>query len=244
MFFSIITVSLNAENLIADTINSALSQTFTDFEIVVKDGGSKDNTLNNVPKDERIRIIEKSDKGIYEGMNQAIKEAKGKYLIFMNCGDLFYDNSVLESAYERLADEDPCILYGNVYGELLGLIKSPEVIKKSRFYYSTICHQAAFIHKDLFDTFGYYDEKMKIAADWKFFLDAFIGGTRYTYLDKVICRYLGGGVSESEKGLLLCKKEKAPILKERFSFSERVCYKLANTRFGRFLLKAKSKRKK
>lgn len=244
MFFSIITVSLNAEALIADTVNSTLSQTFTDFEIIVKDGGSKDGTLNNIPKDERVRIIEKPDKGIYEGMNQAIREAKGKYLIFMNCGDLFYDSTVLEAAYERLKDGEKCILYGNVYSETEGAIRSPEVIKKSRFYTSTICHQAAFIHRELFDVFGLYDEKMRICADWRFFLDAFVGGAEYRYIDKTICKYLGGGVSETPEGMRICKAEKKPILVEKFSLAERMKYNLLNTKPGRALMRLRSKLKK
>ena len=212
MFFSIITVSLNAENLIADTINSALSQTFTDFEIVVKDGGSKDNTLNNVPKDERIRVIQKNDKGIYEGMNQAIKEAKGKYLIFMNCGDLFYDNSVLEAAYEILKDGEERILYGNRFSDDIGVVEYPVNLKKRHFYYSTICHQASFIPRTAFEKIGYYDESLRIASDWKFFLDALIGGVPYQYCDKIFCRFLSGGVSETEKGKKISDAERKLVL--------------------------------
>lgn len=241
MFFSIITVSLNAESLIADTLNSALSQTFKDFEIVVKDGGSKDKTLEMIPSDERIRVIQKNDKGIYEGMNQAIAEAKGKYLIFMNCGDLFYDNTVLENAYEILKDGEDRILYGKRFSEDIGVVDYPVNLKKRHFYYSTICHQASFIPKSAFEKIGYYDESLKISSDWEFFLDAFIGGVKYEYCDKIFCSFLSGGVSETEKGKKISDAERKLIKKTRFSTAEKIYIPLLNTKLGRFAVSAKRK---
>ena len=242
MFFSIITVSLNAESLIADTLNSAISQTFKDFEIVVKDGGSRDKTLEMIPSDERIRVIQKNDKGIYEGMNQAIAEAKGKYLIFMNCGDLFYDNTVLEKAYEILKDGEERILYGDFcFSDDMIIRSSSTNLKKSHFYYSTICHQASFIPKSAFEKIGYYDESLKISSDWEFFLDAFIGGIKYQYYNEPVCIFLSGGVSWTDEGVKIAKKEKKAIKKTRFSLFERIYIPMASTRLGQWALSVKRK---
>lgn len=245
MFFSIITVSLNAEDLIYDTLKSALDQEFTDFEIIVKDGGSTDKTLENIPSDERIRVISKKDKGIYQGMNQAIVEAKGEYLIFMNCGDRFYDSTVLSQAYARLKDRNtPCILYGKMFTEKNGVVSYPSRMKKRFFYNATLCHQASFIPRKAFSDIGYYDEGMKIAADWKFFLEAFLGGVEYEYCDSVFCYFLDGGVSETKKGIEQGEKERRLTKKKYFSTLEKIYIPLIYTKAGRMLISLKNKIKK
>ena len=245
MFFSIITVSLNAEKLIYDTLKSALDQDFTDFEIIVKDGGSTDKTLCNVPADDRIRVIEKKDKGIYQGMNQAIAEAKGEYLIFMNCGDRFYDSTVLSQAYEVLKDrKTPCILYGKRFSESVGVVSYPSRMKKRFFYNATLCHQASFIPKRAFSDIGLYDEELKIASDWKFFLEAYLGGVEYEYCDSIFCYFLDGGVSETEKGLRQGEMERAPIKKKYFSTLEKIYIPLIYTKAGRLLISLRNKIKK
>ena len=93
--FSIITVCLNAGDDLILTIESALNQTYSDFEIIVKDGFSTDGSVEMIPKDDRIRLIQKKDNGIYDAMNQGIEVASGQYIIFMNAGDKFYNNKVL-----------------------------------------------------------------------------------------------------------------------------------------------------
>lgn len=241
MRFSIITVSLNAQDLIADTINSVLNQTFTDFEIIVKDGCSKDATLTNIPKDERIRVIVKEDKGIYQAMNQGIAEAKGDYLLFLNCGDSLYDNTVLQKAADALEGEGACILYGNRYSEDLGVVSYPEKIKKSYLYYSTICHQASFIARELFDTVALYDETFKIASDWKFFVMAKCKNVKYVYCNETICQFLSGGVSETEKGIAIAEKERASVIAEYYSVLERAYARLLSSRFAKFLIGIKHK---
>ena len=92
-FFSIVVVSLNAETTIAKTINSVLKQTCEDYEIIVKDGLSKDNTIKNIPQSEKIKVYEKADKSIYDAMNQGIEYANGKFICFLNCGDYFADDT-------------------------------------------------------------------------------------------------------------------------------------------------------
>ena len=95
MKFSIIVVTLNPGDKLQDTINSISSQTFKDYEILVKDGGSKDGSLKALEGVEKVRLVENPDKSIYDGMNQAVREAKGDYYIFMNAGDLLLGCSPL-----------------------------------------------------------------------------------------------------------------------------------------------------
>ena len=89
--FSIVTVCYNAGDKLYNTINTALAQTYDNFEIIVKDGMSKDDSLSKVLADARIKVIQTPDKGIYDAMNQALEHITGDYVYFLNCGDSFYN---------------------------------------------------------------------------------------------------------------------------------------------------------
>ena len=98
MKFSIITVSLNSGPKLLETVENILKQTYKDFEIIVKDGGSTDESLSKV-KDLNspfVKVVETPDKGIYDAMNEAVKYATGDYVLFLNAGDKFYSGDVLE----------------------------------------------------------------------------------------------------------------------------------------------------
>ena len=92
---SVIVPVYNTEKYLRECIDSILAQTFTDFEIVVKDGGSKDGSIEGMRRDERICLYTEPDKSIYDAMNQAVAHARGEFILFMNCGDLFYKEDVL-----------------------------------------------------------------------------------------------------------------------------------------------------
>ena len=105
MKFSIITASYNPGEKIIQTMRSIQDQTFGDYEVIIKDGGSKDGSLEEMMKvpqikaaveGGKIRIHVQEDKNVYDGMNQALPLCKGDYLLFLNCGDLFHDTQVLE----------------------------------------------------------------------------------------------------------------------------------------------------
>ena len=104
--FSIITVCLNAGNDLLYTVAETLNQSYKNFEIVIKDGFSSDGAVENLPMDSRLRVIRKKDTGIYDAMNQAIEEAAGEYLIFMNAGDTFYAETTLEEIAAQITDKD------------------------------------------------------------------------------------------------------------------------------------------
>lgn len=110
MKFSIITTSFNPGEKLIFTINSILEQDFRGFEIIVKDGGSKDGSIENLKREEavkraieeqRLKLILKEDQNVYDGMNQALEVCRGEYILFLNCGDRFHDRGVLTAVAEE-----------------------------------------------------------------------------------------------------------------------------------------------
>ena len=93
--FSIVVVCLNPGEKLLKTVQSVLNQKYGNYEIVVKDGGSTDGSLEQLPADSRIRVYTRPDCGIYDAMNKGVQISTGMYVIFMNSGDIFVDNNVL-----------------------------------------------------------------------------------------------------------------------------------------------------
>ena len=106
-FFSIVVVALNPGERLKKTLDSIGNQTFTDYEVILKDGGSTDDSLEKLKQDgyfenkNQIVIQQKKDESIYDGMNQAVSLVTGRYVLFLNCGDYFYSDRVLERRCDR-----------------------------------------------------------------------------------------------------------------------------------------------
>ena len=230
-FFTVIVVSYNAEDTIKETLTSILSQTFNDYEIIIKDAISRDHTLELIPHDSRIKVYSCKDTGIYDGMNQAIDYATGKYICFMNCGDSFYDNNVLAKIYQLAKDaKEKTIIYGNYYtkGETCSITKS---INKSFLYRHPICHQTMFWSNRLFDELGKYDITLKIVSDYDYTLKCFCSNTCFIHSGITVCSYLGDGVSATKKNKKRLHDENKIVRSRYYSKSEILKYdiKLALT---------------
>ena len=209
-FFSIIVVSYNAENTIVDTINSILNQTYKNLEIIVKDALSKDDTLKSIPSDDRLKIYSCKDTGIYDGMNQALEYVTGKYINFMNCGDNFHNNKVLEKIHGFITKEsidELSIVYGD-YNTKGNEYKSPGTVNKKYFARNSLCHQAMFFSKDVFDMVGKYNCDFRIYGDYELALRALNAGTVYKHVGVIVCDYLGDGVSEQDRKSNMLENQK------------------------------------
>lgn len=111
---SVITVCLNAAPSMKITLESVISQKYTNKEIIIIDGASVDGTLDVVKlySSHIDRIVSEKDRGIYDAMNKGVALATGDYCIFMNAGDTFADCDTLAKAFQKPADAD--VLYGDV----------------------------------------------------------------------------------------------------------------------------------
>ena len=215
--FSIVVVCLNPGEKLLKTVQSVLNQKYGNYEIVVKDGGSTDGSLEQLPADSRIRVYTRPDSGIYDAMNQAMSYVTGQFVQFLNCGDLLHDDMVLErlaAVMERKrsrgADgeglghkEKERIFYGNQYHEAWGsVIYSAPEVNDFTCYRNVPCHQVCFYDVRLFAERG-YDVKYRVRAD-----------------------YEGGGFSETRENRRISEKEHAEITKRYLGRDKALRYKL------------------
>ena len=112
---SVVTVCYNAADSIEQTMLSVLGQSYPDIEYIVIDGGSTDGTVDIIKKytDRLAYWVSEPDKGIYDAMNKGIAAATGSYINFMNSGDSFYDNRVVEAVVPYLSSDMEAVIYGN-----------------------------------------------------------------------------------------------------------------------------------
>ncbi|MBR5421428.1 MAG: glycosyltransferase [Lachnospiraceae bacterium] len=215
MRFTIIVVSLNAGEELKKTVLSVLNQRFHDYEILVKDGGSGDGSVKELPANERLRIIVKDDLSIYDAMNQAVAEARGDYLLFLNCGDYLDDDKVLGKAAKALAMEPADIYYGDLYRRTLDSTDvAPDRITDLVCYRNVPCHQVCFYAKRLFEKRGYLT-KYRVRADYEHFLYCYYKlGAKCVHLPFTVCSYMGGGFSETKDHKAEAKQEHAVITEQ------------------------------
>lgn len=243
IYFTIAVVALNAAECIKKTVESILSQTYTNYEIIVKDGCSKDNTIEMIPVSSKINIYQEKDKSLYDAMNQATHYAAGKYIIYMNCGDLFAADDVLEKVAVFLEKNDCDLLYGDYVRDSI-ICKQINRITSFYLYRTPLCHQTIFFKTKLLQEDFSYDTSYKILADYNVELGMFKAGKKFLHIDQCICQYLGGGISESKSGIKKKKYERKVILKKHYTIYERICYgirlELTFPRVRKFLYSSKS----
>lgn len=226
-FFSIVVVALNSGERLKETLDSIGNQTFQNYEVILKDGGSTDGSLEKLQQQgyfdnkKQIVIQKKKDKSIYDGMNQAVSFVKGRYVQFLNCGDYFYSDTVLEEVAEFIESErrkcvqsslsnqefsieaveqPPVIFYGNQYNRQQDttVYSAPE-INDFTCYRNVPCHQVCFYDYRLFEKRA-YDLKYKVRADYEHFLySIYEESAAGISMPVMVVSYEGGGFSETKE---------------------------------------------
>lgn len=216
MKLSIITINYNNLGGLRKTVKSVVNQTWQGFEYIVIDGGSNDGSvayLESLSGNIDYWISE-PDKGIYNAMNKGIEFAKGEYLIFLNSGDHFFDNDVLKNNIQHVQKFDLISFNLNVVGDNCSYLFSvPKSLRFSDMYFEFMPHPATFIKKELFYIVGFYDEKLKIVADWKFFaLALFRYNCSFFKVNTTLSNFYLGGISSNPEAL----DEKKSVIDECF----------------------------
>ena len=225
---SIVTVCLNAGNDLDETVKSVLGQTYTEFEYIIKDGGSTDGSLNRVPSDDRIKIIRQDDDGIFDAMNQALKIANGKFVNFLNAGDAYYDKEVLQAVKNTyLRNKDVQFFYGNFYkhNSRSKYITPPKRLNKFYLFTHSLCHQAWFLSRKKQQKNGGYSTATRIGGDYLMLLDMVLKEKVNTKkIDKFLIEYKGGGVSASPENKIKSQKIRNKKRKELYTSFEYYFY--------------------
>jgi len=240
MKLSIITINYNNADGLRKTLASVASQTYRNIEHIIIDGGSTDGSVDVIREYEKqntlllgrdgvgltIKWLSEPDKGIYNAMNKGIRKVTGDYVQILNSGDMLAAEDVTERMVfklnelwnEQVNEDGAPILYGNMIkkdyttGKILG--KSREVEYSLRNYYSaTMNHDCCYIRRGLFETYGLYDENLKIVSDWKWFLQAIgLGHVKPVYVDIDVTIFDASGISETN--LTLRNQERRQVLEE------------------------------
>lgn len=227
MKLSIVTINYNDAKGLERTLESVAAQTYRSIEHIIIDGASTDESVDVI--NDYVRKVEggkrkvdwvsEKDNGIYNAMNKGIRKATGAYVQILNSGDILAAPDVVERmmlAIEKA--EYPELLYGNMIKKDY---ETGKIIEKSgeeeyslrQYYSSTMNHDCCYIRRDLFDTYGLYDEKLKIVSDWKWFLQAIgLGKVKPVYADIDVTIFDASGISE--KNLELRRKERRQVLEE------------------------------
>lgn len=233
MKLSIITINRNNAAGLRKTMESVFTQTYRDFEYIVVDGASTDDSLDVIKEYESVHSLNvhsfnftwlsEPDTGIYNAMNKGLRMSHGEYTLMLNSGDFLVDEKVLNHILPELDGTD--IIQGNLISEKEGNEIVNRGYGKSEIDIFDILkgnflHQASFCKKELFEKFGYFDESYRSSADTKFFMEC-LGrhDATYRYIDLDITNYDLTGISadKSEKWVRCREEELDRIIKEVFS---------------------------
>lgn len=194
---SIIIATFNAAKTLSIAMNSVMKQTFQDWECIIVDGASKDNTVeivkSYVNRDSRFRYISEPDKGIYDAFNKGWKMAKGEWIYYLGA-----DDEVLPNAFIELFKSDMSlfeVIYGDIIwrkGKQKTRIKS---VEPSRLKGNMPSHQCFIMKKEIIEKMGGFNMDYKICADFELIQKAVSMQARFHYTPTPIAIFNYGGVS-------------------------------------------------
>lgn len=226
MKLSIITINWNNVAGLEKTLQSVAAQTFKEFEYVVVDGASTDGSVEVIKKYEsnfaHLKWVSEPDAGIYNAMNKGLRLASGDYIQVLNSADCLASDDVTERMLSALDKAGkPSILYGNMVKcfpdgqRIIDKSFAGQEITMLGMFTGTLNHDPAYIRRDLFEKYGYYDESLKIVSDWKWYLQAIVlGGEKPQYTDIDVTFFDMTGISETNKEL--DKAERKQVLEQLF----------------------------
>lgn len=208
MKISIITATYNRADTIRDTIESILSQTYQDWEHVVIDGASKDNTLDILEEYKecykgRLKFLSEPDKGIYDAMNKGLAMATGDVIGILNSDDFYHDNHVLSDIVDKIGK------YDAVYGDIVHVDQNDKTQEK-RLYSSKgfkrwkmkmglmPAHPSFYCKSTIYTNFGNYAIDIPVAADFDCLLRfLYIHKINALYIPRIFVKMRAGGASSN-----------------------------------------------
>ena len=234
MVISIITATYNSGKTLRDTLDSVLRQTYPDYEHIIIDGASSDDTLATVREYEirykgRLRYISEPDKGLYDAMNKGLALASGDIVGILNSDDFYTSDDILERVASSMNDTTIDAVYGDVH-----FVHNQDLTKCTRYYSSRSfrrwqmrlgfmpAHPSFYCRRSVYRKYGFFDASYHIAADFELLL-------RFLFVHRIRTRYLPvdfvtmrtGGVSTSGfRSYRCCLKERIGACKKNGVYSD------------------------
>lgn len=214
MRISIITATFNSAETVRDTIESVLRQSYIDYEYIIKDGGSKDNTLSIVEEyvpqfGNRLKVVSEPDSGIYDAMNKGLEIATGDVVGLLNSDDFYTSDDALQAIADAFnADSSLDAVYGDIH-----FVRDADLTKCVRYYSSKMFHRrymrfgfmpahpSFYCRRAVYQKYGNFDTSYKIAADFENLLRIiFLGRIKTQYVPKDFVTMRTGGASTAGFG--------------------------------------------
>lgn len=215
MKFSIITCTYNSDKWLKKNIESVCQQSYKDFEHIFVDAFSTDQTLKIITdyKDKfpkMVKLFQLEVKGISNAMNEGIKRSIGEYIIHLHSDDSLYDQHVLSDVNNFLVNKNFDWIYGKINvveedGQEIGTFPNKRIFQQGSDnlfskhilkFYNYIPHQAVFIKKNVFERYGYFDEKLTSSMDRELWL-RISQKTSWGFINRIISNYCLRSTSES-----------------------------------------------
>lgn len=194
--FSIVVPTFNVASTLSECFDSVLNQSSNEFEVVLVDGESTDDTFDVVssysPKfGNRLVTYRGRDQGAYDAMNRGVGIASGNWLLFLGADDVLFEPTTLERVSAFIAEHDASdLVYGDVIMRSSGTRHGGEFDLDRLLFETNICHQAIFYRRELFAGIGPYNLRYRLWADWDFNIRCFSNpALSIRYMDIVISDY-------------------------------------------------------
>jgi glycosyltransferase involved in cell wall biosynthesis len=202
-FFSVITVTLNSEKFLEQTIKSVINQGISNIEYIIIDGGSTDGTIDIIKKYSNFITywVSEKDNGIYDAINKGILVSKGKYIGIINSDDWYEENS-FNYINQISCNENSEIIHGILRlwdnDNKIGLQGYTSNFLKN----GMISHPTCFINRNVYFNVSLYDTQYKIAADYDFMLKCYLkNNINFNYQENIIANFRLSGVSNKQAKL-------------------------------------------
>lgn len=192
---SIVMPSYNQGQFIEESIKSVIEQKYPDFEFIIIDGGSSDQTIEIIKKYERniTYWVSEKDNGQTHAINKGFKVARGDIIAWLNSDDLYLHGALSDVAKYFNKYKDVGLIYGNSYS----INEKGEVIRNninvsfsSKALWSgigIITQPASFVQRSVLDKIGFLDENLHYLMDLDWFLRMNIGGIKFQKVNKFFC---------------------------------------------------------
>jgi putative colanic acid biosynthesis glycosyltransferase len=250
ILISVITVVYNDVHKLESTILSYINQKYRNTEFIIIDGGSTDGTIEIIRKYKAYLTywISEPDKGIYDAMNKGLKIAKGEYIYFLNSGDSFVNENVLNNASIAIEKTHSNILCGKVFvttgpGHNNVIDTFPKYKLKEenfrRLFNSCFCHQALFVSRKSYLEVGGFEAKFKFFADF-FAISRIIKLSKPPeYIELIVAFFNGEGVSSNWHFVKDLENEKKEIFKLLGEDKSALYYLMKSAKTELFIIKKK-----